>query len=124
MIANRGRKLESASQKIPLRSLFSYKHILWTTSHTADENEIHQYAFQNVENIYLMDKFVSFAQTYNLGERFATMFSEYNISLSSAMMLEGKGQSNKPPSLSIFFCSPQSPETHSAEAWHLAKSLP
>lgn len=104
--------------------MFSYKHILWTTSHTADENEIHQYAFQNVENIYLMDKFDSFAQTYNLGERFATMFSEYNISLSSAMMLEGKGQSNKPQSLSVFFCSPESPETRSAEAWHLAKSLP
>lgn len=31
------------------------------TSHTADENEIHQYAFQNVENVYLMDKLVSVA---------------------------------------------------------------
>lgn len=124
MIAHRGRELESTSQKIPPGSLFSYKCILWTTSRSADEDEIHQYAFQRVENFYPMAKFASFAQIYNLGKRFAIISSECSISLSSAMMLEVKGQGNTPQSLSIQLCSPEPPDSSSAEAWHSVDSLP
>lgn len=44
------------------------------------------------------------------------MFLESNISLSSARMLEGKGQSNKHGGLYTHLCSPRSPEACSAEA--------
>lgn len=78
-----------------------------------DEDEIHQYAFQRVENFCPMAKF---AQTCNLIKRFAIVSSEYSISSSLAMMPEVKGQGNRPQSLPTQFFTPEHPETCSAEA--------